>query len=332
MSSQYFVVRAEESQRCPVAVVRVSPDGTEEAFTRSLAWGPSDLLARHGGEPTVFEISADDVEQLVVDLVVDVRAERYEVPYGQGTNIYAWFAHRSDVFDLDKACVLVRDFGNGTRERFLPTGTWSAVWSDANVPESDYFKRSLWGNPRSPVRVPISAAESDRLVAQGLAWPPTSFVVPGDERRLRRMAREHVDGGLEVFTDDLCWEPFEWDGEREYAGRYSMIAYLETVERGRPVTSGGDHDYSVLFEDFEQADDLLLARNLVRLPDGDPERAQEWQPFEGWRDNFRVRDRNDERTWFDAELRITKAQADEYVRLRTEWSTLRVRVWGRLGN
>ncbi|GLY51577.1 hypothetical protein [Lentzea sp. NBRC 102530] len=334
MSSQYFVVRAEESQRCPVAVVRVSPDGTEEAFTRSLAWGPSDLLARYGGEPTVFEITADDVEQLVVDIIEGVRAERYEVPYGEGTNIYAWFARPSDVFDLDKACAMVRDHGNGTRERFLPPGTWTHDRWSVSVPESYYHMVRQWRNPRSAVRVAISAEEADRLASRGIAWTPTPFVVPAGETHRRRSAREHADGRVEVLTEDLRWEPFEWNGEREAVGRAreAMIIHLEVLERTRPVPPRGEdgYDYSVLFEDFEQVGDLMLARNLVRLPDGDPKRAQEWKPFEGWRDNSWVRARNDERAWFDAELPITKAEADECVRLRDEWSRLRWRVYGRL--
>ncbi|WP_394620767.1 hypothetical protein JNUCC0626_17165 [Lentzea sp. JNUCC 0626] len=335
MSLRYFVVRAEESQRYPIAVVRVSPDGTEEAFTHALEWGPSNLLAQLNGEPTVIEIAADDVEQLVVDIIVGVRAERYEVPYGEGTNIYVWFARPSDVLDLDKACAMYRDHGNGKRERFLPPGVWSTVWGPVGVPESYYYMVRQWRNPRSTVRVAISAEEADRLASRGIAWTPTPFVVPADDTNTWRSAREYADGRMEVLTEDLCWEPFEWHGKREDVGsaRDAMILHLRILERTRPVPPREDgYDYSVLFEDFEQVGDLMLARNLVRLPDGDPETPQEWTLSRGWRGNFWVRHRMDAREWYDAELPITKAEADEYVRLHTEWDALSARVYRRLGN
>ncbi|MFD4672641.1 hypothetical protein ACFWNN_23140 [Lentzea sp. NPDC058450] len=90
---------------------------------RSLEWGPPDLSARLSGEPTFFEISADDAEQMLVDLIVDVRSERNEKPYSRWTT-YVWFERRSDVFDLDKASVLYRT-NQDVKEVFIHDRTWA---------------------------------------------------------------------------------------------------------------------------------------------------------------------------------------------------------------
>lgn len=333
MPVRHFVFRPVEINQCPVAVVRLFPDGTEEAFTRDLRWQPSDRLARLGGElpPTVFEVAPGHAEQMVVDLIVRTREDRYEVPYGTGRNSYAWFRHRADVLDLDKACALMRS--STTTEEFLPDGTWARP---SHTAEYTYFQLEQWGNPRSPVRVAISAAEEERLTSQGLAKQPEWFVVPAHEARPRRAARELADGTTEVFTDELRWEPYEWAGFRRKVEYWRVMPVLaETVERvraARPVPFGYANHYSVLFEDFVHAEDLLLARDLLRRPNGVPELEEEWSSGDRWGRSFRLREMIREHNWYDLEVPVTEAEAEEYVRVRNEWAWLRGRAYGRLGN
>lgn len=291
VSVRHFVFRPEEINQCPDAVVRLFPDGTEEAFTSELEWRPSDRLARLGGElpPTVFEVSSDHAEQMVVDLILATREKRYRLPYGTGRNFYAWFRRRADVFDLDKACALMRC--TTVDEEFFPDGTWAMP---SHTAQYSYFQLKQWGNPRSPVRVSISAEEEERLRSRGLAKQPEWFVVPAHEARPRRVARELADGTTEVFGDDLRWEPYEWAGFRRKVEYWRVMPVLaETVERvraARPVPFGYAHHYSVLFEDFVHAEDLLLARDLLRRPNGVPELEEEWTSGDRWCRSFRLRE------------------------------------------
>ncbi|MGI5500909.1 hypothetical protein [Lentzea sp. CA-135723] len=328
MSVRYFALRSEETNHCPVAVVRLSPDGTEEAFTRSLEWGPSDLVARRSGEPAFFEISAADAEQLVVDIIVKVRSERYEVPFDQGLTIYAWFWRRADALDLDQACELIRTDTN-VSEAFGRDGGWERTY----VSHDYYYPMLRWGSPRSPVRVAISPAEAERLMSRGLAWPPRWFVLPPDGQRPQRVAREHADGTTEVLTDELRWEPFVWHGQRRFVeAKRAMGVYAETAEsvRSSQVESSGYH-YSLTFEEFVHTQDLLLGRDLLRCRDGLRELEEEWMGGE-WGVGLHRREMIREHNWYAVELPITRAEADEYVRSHEEWSRLRRRVYGRLGN
>lgn len=72
---------AEEPQpRCPLAVVRLDDDGTEQAFTRALRWVPSDDgLACVCGElpPNVWQVDEEWAEVYMIDMVREIRRRRY---------------------------------------------------------------------------------------------------------------------------------------------------------------------------------------------------------------------------------------------------------------
>jgi hypothetical protein len=73
-----FVFPAEEPEpRCPIAVLRVGDDGTEQVFTRELRWEPSSgrLEETPGRDP--WEVDQDWAEMFVIDMIVAMRRVRY---------------------------------------------------------------------------------------------------------------------------------------------------------------------------------------------------------------------------------------------------------------
>lgn len=65
---------------CPLAVVRVDDDGTEQAFTRELRWEPSSTRLKRLFRRDSWEVDADWAHVFMVDIVEQIRRIRYGEP------------------------------------------------------------------------------------------------------------------------------------------------------------------------------------------------------------------------------------------------------------
>lgn len=67
----------EPEPRCPVAVVRVDDDGTEQAFTRELRWEPLSAQLKTTSWRDAWEVGQDWAEVFMIDMIVAMRRVRY---------------------------------------------------------------------------------------------------------------------------------------------------------------------------------------------------------------------------------------------------------------
>ncbi|WP_086661741.1 hypothetical protein [Lentzea kentuckyensis] len=135
----FLVLNEEDGRDLPVAVVRVHGE-REEAFTRDLVWGPSELLAELPDGLRVEELprGANGVHEaywLAAKLRVRRRA-MWECEYWY----YAIFADEAKAIDLANAHTLVRtDAGGDFNEQTYRDGEWkySRVLGDIRRCKSD---------------------------------------------------------------------------------------------------------------------------------------------------------------------------------------------------
>lgn len=142
----------------PVAVVRVVGE-TEEAFTRELVWGPSDLLRRVADEPrwTVEEsLSYTDVQH-AYHLARHLRGTRQRTEWPGPYQYFAISRSMREAVDVDAAHGIVRTDRTGLREeRYAGRGVW----------ERSYELEDIGRGKSDDEYMPISPDEAERLVAR----------------------------------------------------------------------------------------------------------------------------------------------------------------------
>jgi hypothetical protein len=153
----YHVLSGHDGLDLPFAVVQVDGEH-EEAFTRDLVWGPSDLLSRVAGERGLR------VEEFLPNWTADnaafrmagaVRRRRRSIEWESEHWYFAIFPDEVAALDLANAHEIVRTRAGGTRSaETCRNGEWTYSWimDDIGRGKSD------------DVYLPISPAEAQRLM------------------------------------------------------------------------------------------------------------------------------------------------------------------------
>ncbi|MGW6445880.1 hypothetical protein [Lentzea sp. NPDC055074] len=296
MSVRHVVFAAVESvPRCPLKVVRLFPDGTEETFTRDLVWERSSTLG--DALPVgAWETGPEYATAFLTDMVVETRAAKYGRPHADGFVYHALFRERADVLDLDACHGLVRRDQDEALHELTPDGSWQPCREE--VPA---FAVRRWATP-GPAAVAIDAGEAARLAARGVRAPePAEWHViwAEDDAIPAGVVLVRADGSEEVFTRDLVWErsdlrhrtPVRVREATEPEARRAIGEMVRLMNLCRRRDEGGPYQYYGIFRDERDAVDLRNASQIIRQPRDngrDPQvnrwRAETWDFLteDGW--------------------------------------------------
>ncbi|MEV6237316.1 hypothetical protein [Lentzea sp. NPDC051838] len=206
---RYFVFPAEEPEpRCPLAVVRVGDDGTEEAFTRDLRWEPSSTRLRQTFRRDSFEVDADWADVFMIDIIEQMRRIRYGDPDWH----FSW----------------------GTR------GVWGARQSlpdiDLGDGEAQLARRApepfRWFVPDNGIVLRVAEDGTAHRFTLELRWEPSD--VPGS-------GLEEVDEDTAMVRVAEVVERIRESWQRHWPGR----AYFAIFKQHRHVTDLANAQYVV---------------------------------------------------------------------------------------
>ncbi|HEX8864362.1 MAG TPA: hypothetical protein VF821_01780, partial [Lentzea sp.] len=189
---RYFVFPAEAPEpRCPVAVVRVAEDGTEEAFTRELRWEPSSTRLRRMFRRASWEVDADWAEVFMIDMIEQVRRIRYGDPDWRFTwsTRGVWGARRS-----------LPDIDLGDGEAVL-------------VPRAPEPFR--WFVPDDGTVLRVAEDGTAHRFTPALRWEPSDVPGSGVEEAQEDTAMVRIAGVVERVREE--WQRHRWPGRSYFA-------------------------------------------------------------------------------------------------------------------
>ncbi|MCO1576561.1 hypothetical protein M8C13_12445 [Crossiella sp. SN42] len=253
-----------DGERSAHAVVRAT--GTvEEAFTRELRWGPSDLLSRVADEPgwTAHELDVPLANRRLAELVHSVRNAEHNSGLTE-FSYYAAFQGSDSICDIDQSYMLIRLLGPLREEQYDGYGTWSFT---------DKLDRLNSGRDWTHEAIQVSASEAahlksecDRELAENYAHHLlTEDGAPSAVVRVPLWPEPKF--GEEAFTGDGQWRSSdllsrlpEQVPETEWA---RVVEHMAALVRRRHAEFTGD--YAVFRRPIDVLD-LESAEEVVREP------------------------------------------------------------------